>query len=530
VAGVRQPPPTESPARDPRTGAAALPNRVGFFAEQRRRRRQGAWYGVLCALAIAIAGLPLSLLLTPAVFACAAGLVRLLPVGWIGDAPRHALLRFALALPRAMDLVTRHRHATTSDWETFAAAAALTLLPGFLATLALWFAVRAAFLRSGTGGILLALGARAPTPEDLAELRAMDVVDEMAIAAGVSAPRIMLLDAGGANAAVVGADASDATLLVTRGLVRETTRDELQAVAAHLVASAGAGDLRLALTFLSSFATLGLVADVFDAAVGFSRSAAADALRALRWLVLRRTGAGDAAEVAEILDRGLDAPRDDGLAALFSDTSGERPRTALGRLLKALPPLKILLLPALLVWLAFTFARIPMLFVRGLIAGPLVTLVLRSRRYLADAMAVQLTRNPDGLVSALERLSARATDVPGGAWADHLFFVTEKGGGGADARARGGLGAGIGDPHPSIERRVRRLRAMGARPAPGEEAPRRRIGLRAGLALSAVAAVLGSLLVGLLGLVFALSFLLGGGIPLMFTMAAVGILARLILP
>lgn len=211
----------------------------------------------------------------------------------------------------------------------------------------------------------------------------------------------------------------------------------------------------------------------------------------------------------------------------MTEVQGSQPRTFLGRLMKAVPPLKILLLPAFLLWLPFALARAPMILTRGLIAGPLVTLVWRARRYLADAMAVQLTRNPDGLASALERLGTEATDVPGGAWADYLFIVTEKGGGrrrtGEDGGPRG-LGGGSSDPHPTVERRVRRLRAMGARQG-GTEVRPRRFALRAHLALASFVVLVGSLL----GVALGLAFLVGGGIPMMFTMAALAFLARVML-
>jgi hypothetical protein len=56
--------------------------------------------------------------------------------------------------------------------------------------------------------------------------------------------------------------------------------------------------------------------------------------------------------------------------------------------------------------------------------GPSISLLLRTRRYLADASAVQLTRNPDGLASALQKLSENDTVIPGGNWASHLFVVS----------------------------------------------------------------------------------------------------------
>lgn len=55
---------------------------------------------------------------------------------------------------------------------------------------------------------------------------------------------------------------------------------------------------------------------------------------------------------------------------------------------------------------------------------PCMALLWRRRKYLADACAVQLTRNPDGLAEALRKLNAERGPIPGGAWASHLFLVS----------------------------------------------------------------------------------------------------------
>jgi len=54
---------------------------------------------------------------------------------------------------------------------------------------------------------------------------------------------------------------------------------------------------------------------------------------------------------------------------------------------------------------------------------PLIALMWRTRRYLADATAVQLTRDPDGLGSALTVLERSGGVLPGGRWAVHMFIV-----------------------------------------------------------------------------------------------------------
>jgi len=56
-----------------------------------------------------------------------------------------------------------------------------------------------------------------------------------------------------------------------------------------------------------------------------------------------------------------------------------------------------------------------------------MALLWRTRRYLADASAVELTRNPDALARALQRLSEDTTALAGGEWATHLFVVNPKG-------------------------------------------------------------------------------------------------------
>jgi hypothetical protein len=63
-----------------------------------------------------------------------------------------------------------------------------------------------------------------------------------------------------------------------------------------------------------------------------------------------------------------------------------------------------------------------MLFVGSLLVVPMMAALWRRRRLLADATAVELTRNPDALVQAFERLEAGAAGVPLGPWA-HLFLV-----------------------------------------------------------------------------------------------------------
>src|SRR5262249_30145321 len=66
-------------------------------------------------------------------------------------------------------------------------------------------------------------------------------------------------------------------------------------------------------------------------------------------------------------------------------------------------------------------------FFLNVLLGPCMALVWRTRRYLADATSVELTRNPDALARALQRLSEDTTALAGGEWATHLFVVNPTG-------------------------------------------------------------------------------------------------------
>ncbi len=80
--------------------------------------------------------------------------------------------------------------------------------------------------------------------------------------------------------------------------------------------------------------------------------------------------------------------------------------------------------------------------------------ISRSREYLADASGVMLTRYPEGLASALEKIAAdpEPLEVANKATA-HLYIINP-------LHEWGGWANGLFDTHPPLEERVRRLRAM----------------------------------------------------------------------
>src|SRR5206468_1262471 len=81
----------------------------------------------------------------------------------------------------------------------------LLMIPGALLLLSCWLGVRRLFRSAGAGAALLSLGARPPRADDVEEQQLANVVAEMALAAGVAAPDVRLLDWPEHNAAVIGA-------------------------------------------------------------------------------------------------------------------------------------------------------------------------------------------------------------------------------------------------------------------------------------------------------------------------------------
>ncbi|HEV8491158.1 MAG TPA: M48 family metalloprotease, partial [Candidatus Angelobacter sp.] len=220
-----------------------------FFAAQKRNRRATWRMSALCTFAAFIMGLPLTLVLTPLLYAI--GMIVLETVNHFSPQPE--LLQQANDLAklglRVADFVINQKG--TLDPGELATGLAFALLPGIVFTFGLWFAMLALFRHGGVGGTLASMNAREPNQADLKELQLADTAQEMAIAAGLPAPKVMLVDSIGANAAAVGTSAHDARIVISRRLLDDLDRDQLQAILAHLVGSIGNGDLGIAFTVTS---------------------------------------------------------------------------------------------------------------------------------------------------------------------------------------------------------------------------------------------------------------------------------------
>ena len=116
------------------------------------------------------------------------------------------------------------------------------------ASVALASLVRTAALRGGGARVARELGGEfVPADTTDPQLRRLrNVVEEMAIAAGVTVPEIYVLaDETAINAFAAGWSTSDAAVAVTRGALERLNRDELQGVIAHEFSHVVNGDMRL---------------------------------------------------------------------------------------------------------------------------------------------------------------------------------------------------------------------------------------------------------------------------------------------
>ena len=258
--------------------------------------------------------------------------------------------------------------------------AAESTLTGTLGVVIIGSLYKTAALAKGGSAVAESLGGRLVNPNTTHpdEQKLRNVIEEMAIAAGVATPKIYVLDdEKGINAFAAGHAPGDAAIGVTRGCMTLLNRDELQGVIGHEFSHILNGDMRLNLRIL------GLIFGILCLAV---------------------------------------------IGRVLIYTRGGRDRN----------PLMLLGL-ALIVIGAI-----------GVFFGRLIQAALsRQREFLADASAVQFTRNPAGLSGALQKIGGAGSQVESAhaGEASHMFF-----------------GNGLGKPflgalatHPPLDHRIRAI-------------------------------------------------------------------------
>ncbi len=224
--------------------------------------------------------------------------------------------------------------------------------------------------RAGGSAVAESVGARRVEPGTThpAERRLLNVVEEMALASGVPVPAVYVLDDEAAiNAFAAGLTPHDAVVAVTRGTLEKLTRDELQGVVGHEFSHILNGDMRLNVrlsAIIFGILLIGLIGRTVLHGIGRTRLRSSG----------NRKGAGPIAAIFAV-----------GLAFMIIGYVG------------------------------YFFGRL------------IQSAVSRQREFLADASAVQFTRNPGGLTGALKKIGGYALGstltTSKGAAIGHFFFA-----------------------------------------------------------------------------------------------------------
>jgi Zn-dependent protease with chaperone function len=425
---------------------------VSFFDEQARRRRGARFLSVVCLLIASGIGVVLSTVITPMLLILAGGGLRLLIRLNIFSAPAlsalHDLAQWTAGHVATFFLVIDsldkiHRFGDIGVTLSPLSMLSTLCLPGLFAAALVWLLLRSVLSRIAGEDLVVRLNARAPNPLDLKEHQLANIVDEMAIAAGLPRLRLLVVDSPVSNAAAIGRSHRNATVLVTRGLVDNLDRRETEGIVGHLVATIVQGDVGLSVSVLATFQTLGFFLTILDLPLRWSAWRALGGLALVAFGVRRSPDA--AARVGEMLEDGLKAGSIDTVRRIFAWAEVSKWRVVV------IAPL----LPFILISL---FMKLALFLWTALLLGPPLGLLWRNRRYSADAVAVQLTRDPDALALGLQKIAG--SDVPTGSSGREYFFVhaPPPSVAASDANQRG-MTTSL---HPSVARRLARLIAMGA--------------------------------------------------------------------
>ena len=202
-------------------------------------------------------------------------------------------------------------------------------------------------LRGGGRSVAEAMGGRllSGNTTDPDERKILNVVEEMAIASGTAVPPVYLIEEESINAFAAGYHPQDAVIGITRGCIQNLSRDELQGVIAHEFSHVFHGDMRINMKLVSLLYGILVIGLIGE-------------------FLIRMAGNRSASR----------SSKDNSPAALLA--------LGLGLLV-----------------IGYT----------GIFFGNLIkAAVSRQREFLADASAVQFTRNPEGIAGALKKIGGNA--------------------------------------------------------------------------------------------------------------------------
>lgn len=262
---------------------------------------------------------------------------------------------------------------------------------GALGAITLWLILMLASYWQGDNVLLHTVGARQIQKPDAPKL--WNVVEEMTLAAGMSQmPRVYVIEGNEPNAFAVGRKPENATVAVTTGLLKRLNRDELQGVVAHEIGHINNLDIRFMTTAAVMVGSIAILSDVF-------------------------------------------------LRSLFYSSVGRRRKSSPiggggGQL------------AIILVIVAISVAILA-----PICANLLYLACSRKREYLADASSARFTRYPEGLASALEKISRKARRTKKTSRVVAPMYIVNP--------LQGRAAVSLFSTHPPTEKRIEILRSMG---------------------------------------------------------------------
>ncbi|HEY4369438.1 MAG TPA: M48 family metalloprotease [Steroidobacteraceae bacterium] len=402
--------------------------RESFFDAIARHRRAAGRIGFVSGCCAFILALVVAMLMSPLLYAL---------IGLVLD-----VVNFVVPTPdifkRVMDsigpLVDNPEKIALGHWFYIALLAAI---PGLVAmsliVLALGRVLREAAM-SDAGNFTV----RAPDPTVLAQQRFANVVAEMAVAAGLPSPRVFIIQSAAANAAAFGQDARHATVAVSTGLLESFDRAQMQGIAGHLVGSIANGDMAAGTRVATTLSLFGLIAKLSES-FG-DREAAKRFVKLVRGAARRGSSVEDG-ELALELTNPFGTSSQPAPPAV-PEEEGKIP----WRTLAWMPLVGPLVISGFFGGMLSTFAL-----------SPLLAWVWRRRKFLADATAVRLTREPNTLSKALVSLNDMPWEGAFAPWTAHMSVVNVQKIGGRSLFSSSGARM-----FPSLERRLKALTGMGA--------------------------------------------------------------------
>jgi heat shock protein HtpX len=294
--------------------------------------------------------------------------------------------------------------------EGIANAIALTpsLIPVAVIAALVWFVI-AWF--ANTGIVALATGAKPAERRD--NPRLWNILETLCISRGITMPRLRIIESPALNAFASGVRKSQYTITVTRGLLDTLDDKEIEAVLAHELTHIENRDVQLLVVAAVFVGIISLVGDLL--------------IRTPRLLFYGGGNSGSS---------GYGSGGSSGGSSSSSRSSSRSSGSSSG---KGGGGAIILILIAVAI---FIIAR--------LLAIALNMTMSRKREFLADAGSVELTKNPDAMISALRKIAGRS-ELAAPSQIQEMFLD----------HPRGNAFARLFSTHPSIDDRVAALVKFG---------------------------------------------------------------------